>query len=256
MAHPTLPLVVANWKMALTLRESEQFIRDAGAALDASAKNVAIILCPSFPAIAPVRDLLGQSNVGLGAQDLSWELSGAYTGEVSGEQLKELGCQYVIVGHSERRSHLQESDAMVRSKLHTALQVGLTPILCVGETRDQRLAGQQELIVLRQVRSAFDGLSLDAPIVIAYEPVWMIGTGEPVDPRDAQAMVQVVANELRAQYGDQRHATYLRYLYGGSVTKDNVKPFVRADGIHGVLVGGASHRPNSFTGLIHAVAEK
>lgn len=233
------PLIVANWKMELGLGESRQACRALGKQLEPFTRRADIVICPSFPALRDCGEELSGSGLRLGAQDLFWEPRGPFTGEVSGRSLVELGCTHVIVGHSERR-RLGEDNVLVAKKLRAALASGLTPILCVGERREERSAGRAETTVLWQLAEARETPGL----VIAYEPVWAIGSGTPSTPRDAQNMAEVI----------QRAVPKLAaVLYGGSVDEGNVKGFVDGERIQGVLVGGASLEPKQFTAIVRTI---
>nr|WP_297461094.1 triose-phosphate isomerase [uncultured Halomonas sp.] len=242
-----MPLIAGNWKMNGTLALVERFGR---AFADAKlAPSVEVALIPPVPYLAAAQDALGTTPVALGAQTLNPEPAGAYTGEVSGAMLAELGVRYVLVGHSERRSLYHEDDAGALARVRAALGAGLTPILCVGETLDEHEAGHSEAVVLRQVEAVFDSLESDAfrRIVIAYEPVWAIGTGRTATPAQAQAVHAVIRARL-ADY-DADSAATLRLLYGGSMKADNAAELLAQPDIDGGLVGGASLKVDDFLAI-------
>lgn len=247
-------IVVANWKMNLTLRESLQLAKDV-VAESAKVHNVDIILCPSFTALPGVGPLLPRA-IALGAQDVFWEEKGAYTGAIAPRLLVEMGCRAVLVGHSERRQYFQETDAMANKKVLAALRAGLTPILCVGETSEERRAGQKDYVVMRQVQEAMRGVALlgTQELLVAYEPVWVIGTGQAVSGDDAEHMSQVIRHTIADVISSVAMERRCRILYGGSVDAKNVADFTRRSVIDGVLVGGASLKSSSFFGILAAVS--
>ncbi len=247
---PRVPLVVGNWKMHKTVGEA----RDLAAALVGSARppGVEVAVCPPFTALAAVASLLNGSPVRLGAQDMFWEPQGAYTGEVSPLMLGDLHCSYVIVGHSERRQHFGESDEGVAKKVRAAFAHGLIPILCVGERLEERDARQTERVVTRQLEIAV--LELPAGqisrLVVAYEPVWAIGTGRAATGEEANRVAGLIRETLvRRAAGSAPDA---RILYGGSVTPDNAAEFSHRAEIDGALVGGASLDAQKFLAIVRA----
>lgn len=247
------PLVVANWKMHKTAAEATDFVERLAVTLLPG--SVQIVLCPSFTAIPAVAAALEKRKWQLGAQNCHAAAEGAYTGEVSAPQLKAAGCEYVIVGHSERRRLFGETDADVRAKLEAALAAGLRPIVCVGETAEQRAAGETEAVVTEQVRAAVSGLAPEQVrrLVIAYEPVWAIGTGQTPTAADAQA-VSAVIRRLVGELAGPDAAAAVPVLYGGSVNGDNAAAFAAEPDIDGALVGGASLQPLGFSAVVRAFA--
>lgn len=252
----TSPLVVGNWKMQLT---NEQAIAAASvlkSKLRSFGTSIKVGVCPSFTSLSDVNQALSGSTVQLGAQDVFWDERGAYTGEISPLHLQELGVHYVIVGHSERRQLFHEDDTFVARKMISVVTHGMMPILCVGETADERRRGQHELVVSRQLQSAFR--SLPPPpksrrISIAYEPIWAIGTGEAASAEQAMSMRDLIQQVLVDLYGSTLAEENFRILYGGSVTADNITEYVNPNGFHGALVGGASLDPKSFVELLQRV---
>lgn len=240
----TRPCLVANWKMNLTPHES---VALAGTIARRVPPNVDTVICPSFVALEDVARALSGSLVALGAQDVHEESAGAFTGSVSVSMIKDAGCQYVIVGHSERRLQYGETDVSIQKKITLALSAGITPILCVGETAAEREAGKAAEVVTRQVTTALHGLTGSASLLIAYEPVWAIGTGTPANAEDAARMVEHIRSVVTS-------SGPVRVLYGGSVIKDNVVGFVGPQKFDGVLVGGASLDADSFIAISEAVA--
>lgn len=240
--------VIANWKMQLGVSESEALAQDELAACGELDGGVVVVLCPSFPALERVGGVCLGSLCALGVQDIFWEEKGQYTGEVSAAMAKELGAQYAIVGHSERRAHLGETDAMVNKKVLRALGSGLIPIVCVGETKEERDAGRRDAVVEGQVRAALRGVKLvgSQELLVAYEPVWVIGTGQAVEPEDAVRSHTLIRATVRDILGEAS-AARVHIIYGGSVDSKNVGDFLKYPEIEGTLVGGASLKAKEFS---------
>jgi triosephosphate isomerase len=246
------PIVAANWKMHKTITEAVELTRGVRKAL-ADVTKVEVVLCPPFTALAAVRDAIGPARIGLGAQNMHFEEQGAFTGEISPLMLAGL-CQYVILGHSERRQFFAETDEGVNRKARAALAHNLTPIVCVGENLEQNRAGQTTALVGSQVRAAFSSISQqDVPrVVIAYEPIWAIGTGLAAEPAEVNRIIGVsIRGVLADLYGEQT-AQAVRVQYGGSVKADNMAAFARQPEIDGALVGGASLKADSFAAIVKA----
>lgn len=245
-------LIAGNWKLHKTVGESVELARAVLHKLPREA-DVDVIVSPVFTALHAVHEAIGDGRVGIAAQNCHFEDQGAFTGEVSPALLKDVGCSSIIVGHSERRHVFGESDDGIRRKVAAVLSHGLTPIVCVGETLDQREADQTESVVLGQVESALG--SLDAGSVersvIAYEPVWAIGTGRTAQPDDAQAVHAAIRGWLKERFGDATAAT-VRILYGGSVKPANAAALLAQPDIDGALVGGASLEAKSFLEIVAA----
>lgn len=245
------PVIAGNWKMNTTLGQA----RELGSAIAQGARDdVDIVICPPFPWLVPVKAELAGSSVSLGAQNCWIEPSGAFTGEVSPEMLAEV-CSHVIIGHSERRTIFGESDELVAKKIQAALRAGLRPIVCVGESRGVRQSGDAEPYVERQVRSAFEELSLVEleRCIVAYEPIWAIGTGASATTTDIQAM----CSAIRAMFGsfDRVAAGAMRVLYGGSVTPANFGEIIACADVDGALAGGASLKADAFLQLAAIAAD-
>ena len=245
-----IPLIAGNWKMYKTIGEAvelvEALLRDVGSTSDRE-----VLVCPPYTALHALSPLLQDSPIALGAQDVFYEAQGAFTGAISPAMLRDVGCRYAIVGHSERRQIFGEVDAVINRKLHAALKHGLRPILCVGETKPQRDSGEAEAIVVGQVRAGLAAVAADAmpEIVIAYEPVWAIGTGDTATPADAQSMHATIRRTLVDLY-DQAVADQIRIQYGGSIKPDNVDELMAQPDIDGALVGGASLKADSFLRIV------
>ena len=253
MTTPRRPLMAGNWKMNVNHLEAIALVQKLAFALnDADYDAVDVAVIPPFTDLRSVQTLIDgdRYRIAYGAQDLSIHDSGAYTGEVSGAMLAKLGCTYVLVGHSERREYHAEGDDVVAAKLRAARRHGLTPILCVGEGLEVRQAGQQVPHVLAQVSAALDDLTDEAvtSLVIAYEPVWAIGTGEVATPADAQEVCGAIRGLLRERAGGA--ADDVRILYGGSVKVSNVAAIMAEPDVDGCLVGGASLDPDEFVGIV------
>jgi len=246
-------IIAANWKMNMTISESESFLEDFRLDVE-DVSGVDIVIAPPFTALAKMSELLGGSQkIRLGAQNFYYEKSGAYTGEISATQLRELFVRYVIIGHSERRQIFGETDELINKKVAVALASELKPILCVGETLEEREAGKEKEILERQLRGGLAGVSAEDLIdtVIAYEPVWAIGTGKTAtsaQAQDAHAHVRAVLAEL----SDQATADKVRIQYGGSVKPANAKELLSQPDIDGALVGGASLEPRGFSEIVKA----
>jgi triosephosphate isomerase (TIM) len=239
------PLIVANWKMQMPLASAAAVAREVAASLPAR-RDREVAIAPSFPALVPVAQAIEGTPIVLAGQDLFWEEDGPYTGEVSGSMLREAGARYVLVGHSERRHYLGETDQMVSLKAQAALRARLSPIVCVGERQDERLAGRHESIVGEMLLRSLAEIPVEsAPdLVIGYEPVWAIGTGCAATGADAAEMHACIRDRLRQLFGTS--AAKIRILYGGSVTEQNIDDLMGRHDIDGALVGGASLRAPSF----------
>lgn len=240
-------IVAGNWKMHNTIAESIALARAIKEGFSGSA-NGEVVVAPPFTALSAVGDALKGSAVRLAAQNMYSEDKGAFTGEISPVMLKDAGCACVIIGHSERRKFFSETDDGVNAKVKKALAAGLKPIVCVGETDEERVQGVTQSVVGRQVRGALAGVEKLDDVVIAYEPVWAIGTGKVATSAQAEEVHAFVRGLIRELYGAA--AEELRILYGGSVTKDNVAELAAMEDIDGALVGGASLKPDGFLGII------
>ncbi|MCI0520343.1 MAG: triose-phosphate isomerase [Chloroflexi bacterium] len=246
------PFVAGNWKMFETVEEARRLMAEMTPGLGAI-EGVEKVICPPFTALLAVRALLEGTDIGLGAQNMHWEASGAYTGEIAASMVREW-CDYVILGHSERRAYFGETNETVNRKTKAALANQLTPIVCVGETLEENEAGQTSQVVGRQIRLGLAGIVLDAssksfPLVIAYEPVWAIGTGRAASGEGANAVVaEVIRPALSELFGEQI-AQQVRVLYGGSVKGSNAAEFFNQAEIDGALVGGASLKAGEFIAI-------
>lgn len=237
--------------MKLNLAESTQLAKSI---IAHHYKGVDVAVCPSFPYLQAVSKMLDHTEVMLGAQDMFWEESGAYTGEVSPTQLKDFECAYVLVGHSERRAQQKETDEMINKKVKEVLAHDMIPVLCVGESEAQRREGNFEQLVIKQIDDGLAGIRLteQQQIVIAYEPVWAIGTGSVPTTEDISHMQQVMRHSLLDQFSNREADEQIRIIYGGSVDSKNAASIAAIKGIAGVLPGGASLKPQEFDAIIKA----
>jgi len=238
--------------MNTTLSEATALVRAMRAELD-RIDNVDKVLCPPFISLAAVGELIKGSSIKLGAQNLYFAEKGAYTGEISPLMLAEL-CEFVIIGHSERRHYFNETGEIVNQKIQAALKVGLKPILCIGERLEENEAGKTEQVVTEQLQSSLAGINRVNDMVIAYEPVWAIGTGRAASGGQANETIGLIRRNMAKLY-DNETAQNTRILYGGSVTADNIAEFIRQSEIDGSLVGGASLKANEFLSIVKQTAE-
>jgi triosephosphate isomerase len=245
--------VAGNWKMNKTAAEATALVQELLPELHILS-SVEVVLCPPFTSLSAVRDLIKDTGIGLGVQNLHWEAAGAFTGEISAKMAAELA-GYAIIGHSERRTYFGETDETVIKKTLAALMAGLTPIVCVGETLAENEAGRTGEVVSRQVKLGLAGLKAEQmqDIVVAYEPVWAIGTGRAATPEGANAVHRDIIRKLLAELFGQKTADEVRILYGGSVTGDNAAELFAQSDIDGSLVGGASLKPD-FIKIVKAAA--
>ncbi len=253
-------LVIANWKMQLNSADSVALAKEvvrlwAGQA--AGRSDIEVVACPSHVALSAVHEILNGTPVAMGAQDVFWEDKGAYTGEISPVTLKELGCEYCLVGHSERRGFLGETDEMVQKKTAALLRHNIIPVVCVGETMEERRAGKRDAVVIAQVQAAIKG---NRPVgtqklVIAYEPRWVIGSGQAVAPDDAASMHRLIRDTLYENLPADVVDRQTTVIYGGSVDAGNMGGFIKLDVIDGVLVGGASLKAPEFVKLCELAAD-
>jgi len=235
------PIIAGNWKMNKDPAESRTLVQELMKSVG-EIKDRIVILIPPYTSLPSIGELIRNSRFKLGAQNMHWERSGAYTGEISGLFLKSLGCEYVVLGHSERRHIMGESDEMINKKLRVALEIGLIPIFCMGETEQEKESGATEDVIRRQITDGLKDIENEAhKIIFAYEPVWAIGTGKTATPEQAAGVHKFIRGMLK------KPSTI---LYGGSVKPDNIDILMREDEIQGVLVGGASLKPENFTRII------
>lgn len=247
-------IIAGNWKMNHGVATTRSVIATLRATL-AAVNDVDVVVCPVFTSLAVAVDAVRGSAIAVGAQNVHWERNGAYTGEISADMLKELSVTHVIVGHSERRQYFGETDDAVNKRLAAAVQAGLIPIVCVGETLAQRMAGQTESVVTHQVHTGLACLSAAqmANVIIAYEPVWAIGTGVNATPAQAQEVHALIRNLVRLRF-DEATAAKVRIQYGGSVKPENSAMLMSQPDIDGALVGGASLDPGVFSRIVQSAS--
>jgi triosephosphate isomerase len=241
-------LIAGNWKMNKTVPEALELVRELKERLK-GVEDRDVLVCPPFTALYPVGRELEGSSILMGAQNMFYEEKGAFTGEISPVMLKDVGCSYVILGHSERRHIFGESDELINKKVISAVNHDLIPILCVGETLEEREKGETRQVVERQVREGLKGLKPEDEFVIAYEPVWAIGTGRSATPEMAQEVHAFIREVLTELFGKEK-AKGVRILYGGSVKPENAKGLLEMPDIDGALVGGASLKAESFSKIV------
>ncbi|MGA9643265.1 MAG: triose-phosphate isomerase [Terriglobales bacterium] len=244
-------LIAANWKMYKTPEQSREFFRDFLPLVEGHERDE-IVVCTPFIDLATSVEAARGSNVAVGAQNMHWEKEGAFTGEVSAAMLTAIGVTHVIIGHSERRQYFNETDDTVNLKLKAALEAGFVPIVCVGEVLEEREANLTDDVLRRQCLRAFHKVSAKkaASLVVAYEPVWAIGTGKTATPEIASDAHAIIRGEVTQSFGEE-FANNLRILYGGSVKPDNAHALMTAEGIDGALVGGASLDPKAFAAIVN-----
>ncbi|MFH1778815.1 MAG: triose-phosphate isomerase [Candidatus Omnitrophota bacterium] len=244
------PIIAGNWKMYKTVAEAVQLVDGLKGQLREE-KEVEVVVCPPFTAILKVAEALKGSNIRYGAQDLFWEDEGAYTGEVSPKMLKDLGCSYCIIGHSERRTYFGEINESVNKKVKAALKYEIIPIMCVGERLEERDKGKTFDVVKDHVEGGLKGLAKNdvLNIVIAYEPVWAIGTGRNATPEQAQEVHKYIRELLKSSYGEEI-SSQVRIQYGGSVKPDNIRGIMDGEDVDGALVGGASLKLDDFVEMV------
>jgi len=250
------PILAGNWKMFKTVQEAEALVKDLILELP-DLSDLDVVLCPPFTALYKVAELLSNTHIRVGAQDMHWEKEGAFTGEISATMLRNVYCRYVVIGHSERRQYFGETNANVNRKARAALAASLRPIICVGETLEQREKSDYKAIVATQVRECLHDIAASHAneIVIAYEPVWAIGTGRNATPAEAQE-VQAHIRTILAEVFSPKRAAKVRIQYGGSVKPENVAEILKQPDVDGALVGGASLDARGFAEIVKVVRMK
>jgi triosephosphate isomerase len=244
-------LIAGNWKMHKTVQEAVELVRELKE-LVSDVKDRDILVCPPFTALYAVSRELEGSNIALGAQNMFYEEKGAFTGEISPLMVKDVGCSYVILGHSERRHIFGETDELINKKVLSAVNHGLIPILCVGETLQEREEDKTKEVIERQVKEGLKGLNETSEFVIAYEPVWAIGTGKTATPELAEKVHSFIREILAEMFGKEK-ADSIRILYGGSVKPENAAGLMSQPNIDGSLVGGASLKAESFAKIVKSI---
>ena len=247
-----VPLIAGNWKMNTTVNEATALVNAMLDGLD-KIDNIEKLICPPFVSLAAVRELIQGTSIKLGAQNLFYAEKGAYTGEISPLMLAGL-CEFVIIGHSERRQYFNEAGETVNRKIAAALKVGLKPILCIGESLEENEVGKTREVVTGQLESSLAGIAATGSLVVAYEPVWAIGTGRAATGEQSNAVISLIRQHISELY-DVETAQAIRILYGGSVTADNASEFMAQPEIDGALVGGASLKASEFLSIISQTSE-
>ena len=244
------PFIAGNWKMFKTVQEAAAFVTDLRAAV-ADAKGVQVIVSPPFTAIHAAAQAARGSHIEVSAQNMHWEKQGAFTGEISAAMIREAGATYVILGHSERRQFFGETDAIVNRKVQSAIAQSLTPIMCIGETLDERERNETLTVLDRQIKDGLDGITAEqvAALIVAYEPVWAIGTGRTATAAQAGEAHAHIRTRLRQWFGGDA-ADKCRVIYGGSVKPDNIRELIAEPDVDGALVGGASLEVKSFADIV------
>ncbi|MFH1350271.1 MAG: triose-phosphate isomerase [Pseudomonadota bacterium] len=247
-----VPLIAGNWKMNLTMEESVSLVKAIGLNIR-DLEGVDVLVAPPFTNLRVVREAIGDSKIFLGAQNMHWESGGAYTGEISGEMLLEAGCTHVILGHSERRSYFKETDEMINLKVDAAIKSRLIPIVCIGETLEEREGGHTFGIIRQQLdgslKNFIENKKMPTDTVLAYEPVWAIGTGRTATPEQAHEVHRFIREWIKENF-DKETANLIRILYGGSVKPENITDLMSQPDIDGALVGGASLKPDQVIPII------
>ncbi|MEI7498265.1 MAG: triose-phosphate isomerase [Candidatus Falkowbacteria bacterium] len=241
-------VVIANWKMKLSLAETLVLTKQMKEVF-AGFKGGQIAVAPNFLSLLEAKKILKGSNVGLAAQDVFWEEKGAFTGEIAASMLAEVGCNYAIIGHSERRKYLLENYEMIHQKLKAILNLdGITPVVCLGENDDERKTDRRDFVLVHQLQQSLGGINLLAnqQVILAYEPIWAIGSGIALDPEEAVYAHKIIKLTLNDMFGPQAASRNFRIIYGGSISSKNVKGFIDLENIDGLLVGGASLDAKEF----------
>ncbi len=247
-----IPVIAGNWKMNKNIVESVALVKELKDFVR-GIKGVDIVVCPPFTSLLVVKEIINGTNIHLGAQNMHWETKGAFTGEISPLMIKNVGCEYVVLGHSERRQYFKETSEEVARKTETAISVSLTPIVCVGENLEEKESGKTESIIKQEIKALFPKIdsTLAGKIIVAYEPIWAIGTGKSSSSQDANLIIKFIRELFSSEYGS-KIAERIRILYGGSVNPKNIDEFMNESDIDGALVGGASLHTLSFSQIAKA----
>ncbi len=245
-----IPIIAGNWKMHKTINEAVQFISDIKEKIQGT--DVEVVICAPFTLLLPLKGAVEGSQIKLAAQNMHWENQGAFTGEISPLMLQDIGIDYCIIGHSERRQYFGETDETVNKKIHSALKHDIKPIFCVGETLEERELGKTDEIVKHQIQKGLETVSADdvTKIVIAYEPIWAIGTGKTATPEQANEVIYQIRETIKDLYGEEIY-TEIRIQYGGSVKGSNAEEIMNQEDIDGALVGGASLLADEFVQIVN-----
>jgi triosephosphate isomerase (TIM) len=251
-------IILANWKMRIDLKETRELAHEMVKQFK-NFSNGTVGICPNFISLVEVKKIINGSSIFLGAQDVAWEEVGAYTGEISPKMLIEAGCDYVLIGHSERREFLKESYDLIHKKLKVVLSASeITPVVCIGENWDERKTDRRNFVLYDQMHQALSGIDLkeDREIIIAYEPIWAIGSGTAIEPAEAEYAHKVIKMTLSDMFGDKIVNKNFKIIYGGSVNSQNAKDFVNLENLDGLLVGGASLKADEFFAVAQTILNK
>lgn len=245
-----IPIIAGNWKMYKTIAEAIDFVNGIKGSIEGT--EVEVVLCAPYTMLLPLKEAVGGTNIKIAAQNMHWEQQGAYTGEISPLMLQEIGVEYCVIGHSERRQYFNETDETVNKKIHSALAHGIKPIVCIGETLEQKEHGETDAVVKNQVVKALAGVdpSVIKDLVLAYEPIWAIGTGKTATAQDANEVIYGIRESVKELYGEDLY-TEIRIQYGGSVKASNIEEIMNQEDIDGVLVGGASLKIDEFIQIVN-----
>ncbi len=255
---PNQKIIIANWKMKLGLADTVKLAGEIGEKLADLAKKCELAVCPNFISLLDVKKKLAGTDIKMGAQDVFWEGNGAYTGEISASMLLEAGCKYVIIGHSERRKFLMENYEMIHREIKAVLRSEeLVPVVCIGENWDERKTDRRDFVLFDQLQQALSGVDIigDQKIIVAYEPIWAIGSGTAIEPSEAEYAHKIVKLTIKDMFGQKTATDNFRVIYGGSLNSRNVKGFVGMDNLDGVLVGGASLDAEEFYKVAAAIVK-
>jgi len=250
--------MIANWKMKLSLAETEKLAKDIKKKFT-DVENGTIVLCPNFLSLLNVSQIMKGTDIKLGGQDVFWEGRGAYTGEISPSLLVEAGCEYVIVGHSERRKFLMENYEMIHREVKAVLTTDeLIPVVCVGENWDERKTDRRDFVLYDQLQQGLGGIKIsgDKQIIVAYEPIWAIGSGTAIEPQEAEYAHKIIRLTLNDMFGTDVVDKHFKIIYGGSINSNNVHNFVNLDNLDGMLVGGASLNADEFHKVVTTIFKK
>lgn len=250
-------IIIANWKMKLGIEDTLKLAKKIKTKFK-EIKDAELVLCPNFLAMLEVKKILKGSSIKLGAQDVFWENVGAFTGEVSAKMLEEAGCQYVIIGHSERRKFLMENYEMIHKEINAVLATeDLIPVICIGENWDERKTDRRDFVLFDQLQQALSGLDIvgNRQIIIAYEPIWAIGSGTAIEPNEAEYAHKIIRLTLNDMFGMKIVKNNFKIIYGGSINSKNVKGFIGLDNIDGMLVGGASLDEAEFYKVVKSIVK-
>jgi len=253
-------IIIANWKMSLSLDETRKLASEFKQEFDSKKwqnKNGDIVVCPNFISLTEVGKIFKDSCVNLGAQNVFWEEKGSYTSSVSPSMACDAGCRYVLIGHSEVRKYLLENYAMIHKKVKAVLKHDLIPVICIGENWDERKTNKRDFVLVEQLQTSLNSIKLigDQRVIVAYEPIWAIGSGTAIEPAEAEYAHKIIRLELNNMFGIQTVSNNFRIIYGGSISSDNVASFMELDNIDGSIIGGASLKIEEFSKIAKIILD-